>query len=159
MSAWRGSTSRACARASNGVIINIIGAGGEKLSYGYIAGAAGNASLMAFSRALGGQSPDFGVRVIGINPGPVATERFEYLARQRAKKAGDESKWRDGFAHMPFRRPATVDEIAATVVFLASDLVRLHQRHRRHHRRRHDQPRRAAVSDEVRPWRNSHPMS
>lgn len=106
----------------SGVIINIIGAGGEKLTYGYIAGGAGNASLMAFSRALGGQSPDFGVRVIGVNPGPVATDRVEYLARQRAAKAGDESKWREGFAKMPFGRPATVDEIAATVVFLASDL-------------------------------------
>jgi 3-oxoacyl-[acyl-carrier protein] reductase len=106
----------------SGVIINIIGAGGEKLTYSYIAGSAGNASLMAFSRALGGQSPDFGVRVIGVNPGPVLTERNEYLARQRAAKAGDESKWRDGYKNMPFGRPATVDEIAATIVFLASDL-------------------------------------
>jgi NAD(P)-dependent dehydrogenase (short-subunit alcohol dehydrogenase family) len=105
-----------------GVIINIIGAGGERLTYGYIAGAAGNASLMAFSRAIGGQSTDFGVRVLGVNPGPVETERVEYLARQRAAKAGDESKWRDNFKTMPFGRPATPDEIAATVVFLASDL-------------------------------------
>ena len=105
-----------------GVIINIIGAGGEKLSYGYIAGSSANASLMAFTRAIGGTSPDFGVRVVGVNPGPVATERVEYLARQRAAKAGDESRWRESFVHMPFGRPATVDEIAATVVFLASDL-------------------------------------
>lgn len=105
-----------------GVIINVIGAGGERLTYGYIAGAAGNASLMAFSRAMGGQSTDFGVRVIGVNPGPVETERVEYLARQRAAKAGDESKWRDSFKNMPFGRPATTDEIAATIVFLASDL-------------------------------------
>jgi NAD(P)-dependent dehydrogenase (short-subunit alcohol dehydrogenase family) len=105
-----------------GVIINIIGAGGEKLTYGYIAGSAGNASLMAFTRAIGGTSPDFGVRVVGVNPGPVATERVEYLARQRAAKAGDESRWRDSFKNMPFGRPATVDEIAAAVVFLASDL-------------------------------------
>jgi NAD(P)-dependent dehydrogenase (short-subunit alcohol dehydrogenase family) len=106
-----------------GVIINVIGAGGERLTYGYIAGSAGNASLMAFSRAIGGTSPDFGVRVLGVNPGPVETERVEYLARQRAMKEGDESKWRDGFAKMPFGRPATTDEIAATVVFLASDLA------------------------------------
>ena len=105
-----------------GVIITIIGAAGEKVAYGYIAGSAGNASLMAFSRAIGGTSPDFGVRVLGVNPGPVETERVEYLARQRAAKAGDESKWREGFAKMPFGRPATPDEIAATVVFLASDL-------------------------------------
>src|SRR5262245_24574336 len=105
-----------------GVILNIIGAGGEKLTYGYIAGAAGNASLMAFTRAIGGTSPVFGVRVLGINPGPVETERVEYLARQRAAKAGDENKWREGFAKMPFGRPATTDEIAATAVFLCSDL-------------------------------------
>jgi NAD(P)-dependent dehydrogenase (short-subunit alcohol dehydrogenase family) len=105
-----------------GVILNIIGAAGEKLNYGYIAGSAGNASLMAFTRAIGGASPSFGVRVLGINPGPVATGRVEYLARERAAKAGDESKWREGFAKMPFGRPATPDEIAATAVFLCSDL-------------------------------------
>jgi NAD(P)-dependent dehydrogenase (short-subunit alcohol dehydrogenase family) len=105
-----------------GVIINIIGAGGEKLTYGYIAGSAGNASLMAFTRAIGGTSPDFGVRVLGVNPGPVATERVEYLARQRAAKAGDESRWQESYKSMPFGRPASVDEIAAAVVFLASDL-------------------------------------
>ncbi len=105
-----------------GVIINICGAGGERLTYGYIAGSAGNASLMAFSRAMGGASPSFGVRVLAINPGPVATERQEYLARLRAKKAGDEGRWKDAYAGMPFGRPATVDEIAATVVFMASDL-------------------------------------
>jgi NAD(P)-dependent dehydrogenase (short-subunit alcohol dehydrogenase family) len=105
-----------------GVIINICGAGGEKLTYGYIAGSAGNASLMAFSRAMGGTTPGFGVRVLAVNPGPVATERQEYLARQRARKAGDESKWKDSQKNMPFGRSATVDEVAASVVFLASDL-------------------------------------
>jgi len=105
-----------------GVILNIIGAGGEKLTYGYIAGSAGNASLMAFTRAMGGTAPHFGVRVLGINPGAVETERAEYLARQRAASAGDESRWRESFARMPFGRPASVDEIAAAAVFLCSDL-------------------------------------
>ncbi len=113
--------SRMKARKS-GVILNIIGAGGEKLTYGYIAGSAGNASLMAFTRAMGGTTPSFGVRVLGINPGPVETGRVEYLARQRASTAGDESKWREGFAKMPFGRPASVDEIAAMAAFLVSDL-------------------------------------
>ena len=105
-----------------GVILNIIGAGGEKLTYSYIAGSAGNASLMAFTRAMGGTSPSFGVRVLGINPGPVMTERQEYLARQRAATAGDENKWRDAYKNMPFGRPATVDEVAASAVFLCSDM-------------------------------------
>ena len=106
-----------------GVIVNIIGVGGEMLDFGYIAGAAGNAGLMAFTRAIGGTSPEFGVRVIGVNPGPVLTDRIETLNRQRAAALlGDESRWRDSFAKMPFGRPASCDEIAASVVFLASDL-------------------------------------
>jgi NAD(P)-dependent dehydrogenase (short-subunit alcohol dehydrogenase family) len=106
-----------------GVIINIIGVGGEKLDATYIAGAVGNASLMAFTRAVGGASPEFGVRVIGVNPGPVLTDRVEVLGRKRAAtQLGDENRWREGFARMPFGRPASCDEISAMVVFLASDL-------------------------------------
>ena len=106
-----------------GVIVNIIGAGGERLDYGYIAGAAGNSGLMGFTRAIGGASPNFGVRVIGVNPGPVLTDRIEVLGRKRAARLyGDENRWREGFAEMPFGRPASTDEIAAMVVFFASDL-------------------------------------
>jgi 3-oxoacyl-[acyl-carrier protein] reductase len=106
-----------------GVIINIIGVGGEKLDSMYIAGAVGNAGLIALTRALGGASPEFGVRVVGVNPGPVLTDRIEVLGRKRAATLhGDESRWRESFAKMPFGRPATCDEIAATVIFLASDL-------------------------------------
>ena len=39
-----------------GVIINVIGLGGERLDATYIAGAVGNAGLMAFTRAIGGKS-------------------------------------------------------------------------------------------------------
>ncbi len=107
-----------------GVIINICGLGGEKLDAGYIAGSAGNAALMAFSRALGGASVDVGVRVLAVNPGPVETERVVYLGKERAKRLlGDESRWREAFARMPYGRPATVDEVAPMVVFLASDLA------------------------------------
>jgi NAD(P)-dependent dehydrogenase (short-subunit alcohol dehydrogenase family) len=106
-----------------GVIVNIIGLGGDKVDYNYIAGAAGNASLMAFTRAIGGNSPEFGVRVVGINPGPVLTQRVEYLNRKKAARQwGDENRWRENFAKMPFGRPANPEEIAATAVFVASDL-------------------------------------
>jgi NAD(P)-dependent dehydrogenase (short-subunit alcohol dehydrogenase family) len=106
-----------------GVILNIIGIGGERLDYNYIAGSTGNAGLMAFTRALGGRSPDFNVRVLGVNPGPVATERFAWLGRQRAAaELGDPERWTERHKHMPWGRPATCDEIAASVVFLASDL-------------------------------------
>ena len=106
-----------------GVIINVIGIGGERLDFNYIAGSTGNAALMALTRALGGRSADFGVRVLGVNPGPVATERLEGLSRRRAAaELGDAERWRERFKHLPWGRPATCDEIAASVVFLASDL-------------------------------------
>jgi len=106
----------------SGVIVNILGNGGERLDAGYIAGGAGNASLMAFTRALGGTSADVGVRVVGVNPGPVATERLVGLMQKEARtRLGDAGRWQELGASFPFGRPATVDEIAATVVLLASD--------------------------------------
>ena len=106
----------------SGVIVNILGNGGEKLDAGYIAGAAGNAALMAFTRALGGSSADVGVRVIGVNPGPVATERLIGLMQKEAgQRLGDPERWPELGRSFPFGRAATVEEIAATVVLLASD--------------------------------------
>lgn len=111
---------RMAARRS-GVIVNVIGAAGEKFPPGYIAGAAGNAALMGFTRALGRAAPHDGVRVVGINPGPVATERLILLQRDRAgKELGDAERWRELLSGMPFGRAATPEEIANSVAFLAS---------------------------------------
>jgi 3-oxoacyl-[acyl-carrier protein] reductase len=52
-----------------GVIINVIGTGGENVQSNYIAGSSGNASLMAFTRAIGVTAPSDGLRFVGINPG------------------------------------------------------------------------------------------
>ena len=109
-------------KRKRGVIICICGLGGERLDFGYIAGAAGNASLMAFARAMGGRSIDYGVRVLAVNPGPVLTERTAFLGKVRAKRElGDENRYTEAFTHMPHKRPASVDEVAPMVVFLASD--------------------------------------
>jgi len=105
-----------------GVIVNIIGNAGERVNAAYIAGSAGNASLMAFTRALGGASPDFGVRVVGINPGPVATDRHIMLMRKTAQdRLGDPERWKELSKALPFGRAATPEEIAAMAAFLASD--------------------------------------
>jgi len=106
-----------------GVIINVIGAAGEKFPAGYIAGATGNASLMAFSRALGRSSTADGIRVVGINPGAIATPRHEMLQRDRAKKQlGDAERWRELHKGLPFGRAGAPEEIAYAVAFLASPL-------------------------------------
>ena len=79
-----------------GVIINILGMAGEKMDRGYIAGSTGNAALMAFTRALGGSAGDDKLRVVGINPGAVATDRLVTLMKGRAKERfGDENRWQE----------------------------------------------------------------
>lgn len=111
----------AMAARGSGVIVNVIGAAGEKLDPNYIAGSTGNAALMAFTRALGRASTADGLRVVGINPGPVATQRIERLLRTRAQtQLGDAERWREFYEKMPFGRPAHSEEIAAAVAFLAS---------------------------------------
>ncbi|KAG0758245.1 hypothetical protein G6F22_019711 [Rhizopus arrhizus] len=54
--------------AGAGVIANIIGMAGAAPRADYICGASANASLIAFTRALGGEAPRHGVRVFGVNP-------------------------------------------------------------------------------------------
>ena len=106
-----------------GVIVNVIGAAGESFPTNYIAGAAGNAALMAFTRALGKGAPADGLRVIAINPGPVETDRLVMLRRAEAEqKFGDAERWRELSAGMPFGRAASPAEIGNAVAFLASPL-------------------------------------
>ncbi len=105
-----------------GVIINDIGAAGERFDFDYIAGSAGNAGLMAFTRALGGRSPRDNIRVVGINPGPVETERMMTLLRTRARNTlGDESRYPELMERLPRGQAAKPREIADMMTFLASD--------------------------------------
>jgi NAD(P)-dependent dehydrogenase (short-subunit alcohol dehydrogenase family) len=105
-----------------GVIVNVIGNAGEKLDAAYIAGSTANAGLMAFTRALGGASHADGIRVVGINPGPIATDRLKSLYRQRAETLlGSAEQYEELFKNMSFGRPGTPEEIANAVLFLASE--------------------------------------
>ena len=105
-----------------GVIVNIIGGAGERPTAGYVAGSMANAGLMAFSRALGAESPNHGVRVIGLNPSATATDRGVMRWRNQAQKdLGDPERWRELTKSFPFGRPAAVEEVADVVAFLCSD--------------------------------------
>jgi NAD(P)-dependent dehydrogenase (short-subunit alcohol dehydrogenase family) len=110
------------AARGRGTIINILGAAGENPDFDYVAGSSGNASLMAFTRAIGGTAPRDGLRVMGINPGPVMTERLITLMKTRAQtNFGDPEKWTELMKPLAFGRAAKPEEIGYMAAFLASD--------------------------------------
>lgn len=109
-------------KRGHGVIVNDIGAAGEKHDANYITGSTGNAALMAFTRALGGKSLKDNIRVVGINPGPVGTDRHVTLMKTRARtQLGDENRYTELQQGLPLNRPAHPREIGDLMAFLASD--------------------------------------
>ena len=99
---------RMCER-KRGVIINVIGGAGERPTAGYVAGSIANAGLMTLSRALGAESPKFGVRVLGLNPSATATDRgIERWRKQAQKDLGDAERWKELTKGFPSagRRPS-----------------------------------------------------
>ncbi len=108
--------------SGGGVILNIVGLAGVRVDPNYVAGSAGNASLIGFTNAMGAHALDEGMRVLGICPGPVQTERITTMLKTRAKtEKGDENRWQDYFAGMPLNRPALVTEVSDVAVYLCSD--------------------------------------
>ncbi len=109
-----------CAR-KRGVIVNVIGVAGERLRQDYIAGGTGNAALMAFTRNLGGESVDHQVRVVGVNPGQIETDRLRMRLEKRAQaELGDKNRWLELVEDPPFGRLAQSEEVADSVLYLAS---------------------------------------
>jgi NAD(P)-dependent dehydrogenase (short-subunit alcohol dehydrogenase family) len=109
-------------KRGRGVIVNVVGLAGEKMDAGYVAGSAGNAALIAFTKAVGSTSLDKGVRILGCNPGPVETDRIVTLMKTRAEREfGDASRWQEYLKKLPLGRAAKAEEVADLVAFLASD--------------------------------------
>jgi hypothetical protein len=114
---------RMTARKS-GVIINIIGMAGERAEPKYIATCCGNAALMMFTQCLGGESMRDGVRIVGINPGPIMSDRHRRGAERVAERElGSKDRWPELYKRFPIGRPGNVEEVANVAAFLASDLA------------------------------------
>jgi 3-oxoacyl-[acyl-carrier protein] reductase len=74
-------------------------------------------------RALSGSAGDDGLRVVGINPGAIATDRLITMMRTRAKdRLGDENRWEELMRPLPMGRAGKPEEIGVMVALLASDL-------------------------------------
>jgi 3-oxoacyl-[acyl-carrier protein] reductase len=102
-----------------GAIVNIVGIAGEAPNANSIVGTAGNAALMAFSRALGAESVNHGIRVVAVNPGLVLTDRTRGLLE--GGSGSDTAAWGSLMESLPFKRMAHPHEVGDVVAFLASD--------------------------------------
>ena len=106
----------------SGVVVNVVGAAGKNPNPDYIAGCMANIALNMFTQCLGGDSMGSGVRVVAVNPGPINSDRHLAHAREVAEKTlGDGNRWPELQAKFPAKRAGSVEEVASTIAFLASD--------------------------------------
>jgi 3-oxoacyl-[acyl-carrier protein] reductase len=101
--------------AGRGVIVNVASqtgyAGGARLAH-Y---AAAKAGVVAFTKSLARELAPVGIRINAVAPGPIDTDMTRKYATPEWWKAKEQS--------VMMRRFAKPEEIAPTVVFLASDLA------------------------------------
>jgi NAD(P)-dependent dehydrogenase (short-subunit alcohol dehydrogenase family) len=108
---------RMAARRS-GTIINV-----KVAAPTHIAGGAANAALMLATVGLAAAYASYGIRVVGINPGLTETERVAAGLRADAAHEGksEDVVYAERIKSIPLGRMASPEEIASTILFLASD--------------------------------------
>ncbi len=113
-------------RQGDGRIINFSSIAGEvgrrDSTYAYAAYAAAKAGVTGFTRHLANELGPFGITVNCIAPGSVLNERM--AARYASDPAWSDQEGRLTKQLVPLGRKAQPEEIAAAVVFLASDDAR-----------------------------------
>lgn len=90
-------------------VSSVVGATGQAGQANY---AASKAGIVGFARSLAREFASRNITVNVVAPGPIATDMMEAVAKDRRKLIEDA---------VPLGRFGTPDEVAATIVFLASD--------------------------------------
>jgi NAD(P)-dependent dehydrogenase (short-subunit alcohol dehydrogenase family) len=106
-----GALAPAMVERGEGAIVNIGSITGLRGGDGAAIYSANKAAIHSFTQSWAAEYGRFGVRVNAVAPGPIATERQEQFADHVAPV----------LARIPSRRMSTPAEVAAAVVFLASD--------------------------------------
>jgi len=105
-----------------GVIVNVVGAGGKVPSTVHIAGGSANAALMLTTAGLAVAYGPKGVRINAVNPSGTLTDRLVEGLKVNAEheKISPEEVLKRMTAQVPMGRLASPEEVADTVVYLAS---------------------------------------
>jgi NAD(P)-dependent dehydrogenase (short-subunit alcohol dehydrogenase family) len=106
-----GALAPAMVSRGGGAIVNIGSITGLRGGDGSAIYSSNKAAVHSFTQSWAAEYGPFGVRVNAVAPGPIATERQEQFADHVAPV----------LARLPSRRMSTPAEVAAAVVFLASD--------------------------------------
>jgi NAD(P)-dependent dehydrogenase (short-subunit alcohol dehydrogenase family) len=106
-----------------GVIVNVIGSGGKVPSTAHIAGGSANAALMLTTAGLAAAYGSKGVRINAVNPAGTLTDRLVEGLKVNAdhEKISQEEVLKRMTAQVPMGRLASPEEVADTVVYLASN--------------------------------------
>ena len=109
-------------RQGEGRIVNVVGNDGIKPAYFELTPSAANAADLAVTAALAEQYGPKGILINAVNPGPVATDRWDGLEKQMAKDKGvsQEEAHQLALKSLPLGRICTAQEVADVVVFVAS---------------------------------------
>jgi 3-oxoacyl-[acyl-carrier protein] reductase len=110
-------------KQGRGRIVNVVGNDGVKPIGIELTPSAANAADLAVTVALAEQYGRNNICINAVNPGPVATERWDGLVAgiARARKISPEEAQKRAERSIPLGRICTPEEVANVVVFVASE--------------------------------------
>jgi 3-oxoacyl-[acyl-carrier protein] reductase len=103
---------RLMVRQKSGSVINIVSVAGLDGNPGQIAYSAAKAALIGATKTLAGELGGYGIRVNAVAPGVIQTDMTAALPKEKLAELLSGSK---------LRRPGLPEEVARTLLFLASD--------------------------------------
>ena len=105
-----------------GSIVLVVGNDGLKQSYWELTAGAANAADINFASSIAEQYAPLGIRINTVNPGPVATDRWDGLekALARDKKITQDKAHELAVNSLPLGRICEPEEVADLVAFVAS---------------------------------------
>jgi 3-oxoacyl-[acyl-carrier protein] reductase len=106
----------------SGAVVLVVGNDGLKPSYWEMTAGAANSADLNFASSIAEQYGPHGIRVNTVNPGPVATDRWDTLEKAFARDKGctQERAHELAVGSIPLGRICTPEEVANLVAFLAS---------------------------------------